>query len=271
MHHDICLIALDRICLRGVISHQLIQLQSDPDDPPAVLVLVVYLADGLLDQVVEGDVVLPAPVVLRVLVAQRARPRLRDRLSEVGRVLYLEVGDALFNRGGDLLWAEADTSQVVHSASQLLSVCVEEVNGGLDAVVDVDHGQEGLGLQEALVLAMLQGLEEDLGRVHSSAVERVLLTGYHAGVPDAPEVHSKLLIVVCAELLVEDLGHAVHGGRLQDRVGGRLVLLEVVASKDGDGRGEEDLRVVFSCDVHGSDSTIHIHIKGLIWVELATG
>lgn len=61
-----------------------------------------------------------------------------------------------------MLRAEADASQVINSAGQLLSVCVQEVNGGLDAVVDVDHGQEGLRLQEALVLAMLEGLEEDL-------------------------------------------------------------------------------------------------------------
>jgi len=61
-----------------------------------------------------------------------------------------------------LFGTEANTSQVINSAGQLLSVCVQEVNCGLDAIIDIDHGQEGLGLQEALVFAMLKGFEEDL-------------------------------------------------------------------------------------------------------------
>jgi hypothetical protein len=31
----------------------------------------------------------------------------------------------------------------------------------LDAVVDVDHGKEGLGLEETLVVTLLEGFKED--------------------------------------------------------------------------------------------------------------
>jgi hypothetical protein len=60
-----------------------------------------------------------------------------------------------------LLWAEADASKVIYSAGKLLSVCVQEVYGCLDAVIDVDHRKEGLGLKEALVFSVLEGLKED--------------------------------------------------------------------------------------------------------------
>jgi hypothetical protein len=70
------------------------RLLSDAHDSPAVLVLVINLPNGLLDEVVKGDIVLPAPVVLGVLVTERARPCLSDCLSEVGRILNLEVRDA---------------------------------------------------------------------------------------------------------------------------------------------------------------------------------
>ena len=45
------------------------------------------------------------------------------------------------------------------SLSSLLCIVIEVVD--LDAVVDVDHGEEGLRLEEALVVPIFKGLEED--------------------------------------------------------------------------------------------------------------
>ena len=61
-----------------------------------------------------------------------------------------------------MLRREADTSEVVHSASQLSVVSIQEINGSLNAVIDVNHGKEGLGIKEALIVTVLEGLKEDL-------------------------------------------------------------------------------------------------------------
>ena len=37
---------------------------SNADDSSAMLILVVDLLDGLLDEIIEGDIVLPTPVLI---------------------------------------------------------------------------------------------------------------------------------------------------------------------------------------------------------------
>ncbi len=58
-----------------------------------MLVLVVNLPDGLLDEVIKGDIILPSPVLKGGAVIERARPCLSDVLSEVRVVLDGEIGN----------------------------------------------------------------------------------------------------------------------------------------------------------------------------------
>lgn len=58
-----------------------------------MLVLVVNLLNGLLNEVIEGDVVFPAPVIERLVVVKGARPCLGDGLSEIRGILDGEIGD----------------------------------------------------------------------------------------------------------------------------------------------------------------------------------
>ena len=130
------------------------------------LILRVNLLDGLFGKVVERDVVCPAPIVLGVTIVEGAGPSLSDGLSEIGRILNSEVRDVLLNSGGQLLRGEADASQVVHTTLQFCVVSIQKVHGGLDAIIDVNHGEESLGLKEALVVSIFKGLEEDLYNVN---------------------------------------------------------------------------------------------------------
>ena len=60
-----------------------------------------------------------------------------------------------------MLRGETDACKVVNSTLQLVIVSVQKIDGGLDAVIDVDHGKECLGLEEALVVPIFKGLKED--------------------------------------------------------------------------------------------------------------
>lgn len=66
--------------------------------------LRVNLSNGLLHEIIERDVVFPAPVLERGAIVEGARPGLGDLLSEVRLILDLEVGDALLHGGSQLLW-----------------------------------------------------------------------------------------------------------------------------------------------------------------------
>ena len=138
-----------------------LSMYSDADNLSVGLVLGIDLLDGLLGELIKRNVIGPSPVVLGLAVVKGAGPCLRDGLSEVGCILYGEVGDVLLDCGRNLLWGEADAGEVIDTASQLGIVCVQEVDSCLDAVVDVDHGEEGLRLKEALVVSIFKGLEED--------------------------------------------------------------------------------------------------------------
>jgi hypothetical protein len=59
--------------------------------------LRVNLSNGLLDEIIEGDVIFPPPVLERGAVIEGAGPCLSDLLSEVRLILDLEVGDAFLH------------------------------------------------------------------------------------------------------------------------------------------------------------------------------
>ncbi len=82
-------------------------------------------------------------------------------LSEVGLVLNGEVRDVFFHRGSKLLWRKTNACEVVDTATEFCVVCIQEINGGLNAVINVDHWKEGLGLEEALVVTVLKGFKKD--------------------------------------------------------------------------------------------------------------
>ena len=93
-----------------IIHESLLQpcIYSDVDNLPVSLVLVIDLLDSLLGEVIQTNVIGPAPVILGVGVIKRARSCIRDVLSEVGRILNGEVGDVLLNCGCNLFRGEAD-------------------------------------------------------------------------------------------------------------------------------------------------------------------
>lgn len=78
-------------------------------------------------------------------------------------------------------------------------------------------------------------MQELTSRVHGSAIESILLRADHTRVANASEVDSKLAVVIGTKLLIEDLRHTIHSGGLKDGVGRGLVLLELVATEDGNG------------------------------------
>jgi hypothetical protein len=59
--------------------------------------LRINLSNGLLDEIIEGDVVFPPPVLERGAIIEGAGPCLCDLLSEVRLILDLEVGDTLLH------------------------------------------------------------------------------------------------------------------------------------------------------------------------------
>lgn len=200
----------------------------------SLLVLRVNSVIDLLCKVINSNIVGPSPVVAALVVVDGLGPGVGNLLPEVGFVVDLEAGNDLLDSGGELLGVEGDACHVVDFSLKLGAVCLEELYGGGDAVVDVDHGEGGLGSEPALVVVLLESVEEDLSRVVGRAVEVVLLTADHSGVPDRAEVHPKLVVVVGADVLIEHLADTVDRLRLKDGVDRGVHLGEVVAPEDRD-------------------------------------
>lgn len=66
-----------------------------------------------------------------------------------------------------MLRGEAYSAKVVHASFQVLLWSLEVLDGGVDAVVDVDHRQGLLWAQPALVVVALECVEEDLCSINN--------------------------------------------------------------------------------------------------------
>lgn len=81
--------------------------------------LFVFGSDPVHDlagEVVDGDVVGPAPVVLGVVVVDGLGPGVGDLLAEVGLILHLELRHHLLYRSRKLLRVKRNTRHVIHLA-----------------------------------------------------------------------------------------------------------------------------------------------------------
>lgn len=198
------------------------------------LVFVVDACEDFLSQVTRGDVILPVPVALRLSVIERVGPRLSDRLPKVRFEFDHEVRDELLDGRTELTSCEGNTSQVVDMSLQASRIGLQVLHGRLDAVIDVDHRHRGVLVDPALIVTILKGVEEDLSRVVSSAIEREFFAANDSGVSNRPEVHPHLALVVLPDHLVENFADAVDGLWLQDGVDRGLILGEDVSSEGRD-------------------------------------
>jgi len=74
------------------------------------LVLGVDASINFLGHIASADVVAPVPVLLALMVVHAVSPGVRDGLSEIRLVVYLQVGDELLDLCVKLLRGEGDAS-----------------------------------------------------------------------------------------------------------------------------------------------------------------
>jgi hypothetical protein len=161
----------------------------------------LQVADHDVHQLFQSDLVLPPPVLSRLAVVDHIWPGISDRLSVVRLVLYLQ-GHALVDGCGELLDGEADGCHVVACAHlYLLGRALHQLDGATHCVVHEDHGDGGLGVDEALVAALLECPVEDADRVVSGASAGQLLPADNAGVPETADVEAELEEVVLSQEL----------------------------------------------------------------------
>lgn len=171
-------------------------------------------------------------MLLVFVVVQRAGPCVRDVLAVVRLEADRASRNQLADRLAELLGREADTSQVVNLALQVVRVGLQKLNRRLNAIVNVHHGELSVLFQEALVVTLLEQVEEDLRRVVSRAVEGVLGRRDDSRVAQRAEVHVVLVSEVLTRHFIENFAHTVNSRRLQNRVNGRLILLKDITAED---------------------------------------
>lgn len=235
------------------------------------LILRVDAIHDLLCKVIHAHVIRPTPVRLRFAIIDGFGPGVGDLLTEVWLICNAELWHHLLDRCTELLWVERNPSHVVHLSLEFASICLKELNGTLDAVVDVYHWKVGLRPQPALILAFLKSCEEDLCRVIGCAVEIVLLTADHTWVTNRAEVDAELVCIVGSNHFIEDFADAINGLRLEYGVNWGHNLGEVIAAEHSDCRGNHDPAFAISCNVQSIDASIYVYLSCAVWEPLAEG
>jgi len=110
-----------------------------------LLIVGVNAVHDLTGKLIARDVIRPAPVLLGFGIVDGLGPGVGDLLAEVGLVIDLEVWHHLLDGGTQLIWVEGDSGHVVDLALKGCAISLKELNGTGDAIVNVDHGQVGLG------------------------------------------------------------------------------------------------------------------------------
>jgi hypothetical protein len=75
-------------------------------------------------------------------------------------------------------------------------------------------------------------MEEDLSRVVSRSIEVVFLARDHTRVTNGVEVNAKLFVIVCPDVLIEDLGDTIYGIGLKDDINWGVDLGEIISTED---------------------------------------
>lgn len=108
----------------------------------------------------------------------------------------------------------------------------------------MDSWQQGLRLQVASIMLLLQHVKEDLGGVGPSAVEHSILRADDHRVSQSSEVNSKLFEVISSKLLVENFRDSINCLWVKRRVNWSHGLGEILATKNGNGCGHEECAFV---------------------------
>jgi len=110
-----------------------------------LLVVGVNAFHNLAGELITRDVIRPAPVIHGLRVVDGLGPGVGDLLAEVGLVINLEVRHHLLNGGNQLFGVEEYSSHVIDLALKGSAISLKELNGASNTIVNLDHGQVGLG------------------------------------------------------------------------------------------------------------------------------
>lgn len=112
---------------------------------------------------------------------------------------------------GEFGHAEADGCEVVACAfPNAFGRGVHDVEGGLDGIVHVDHGETGFSTDEAFVFAGSEGAVEDSDGVIGGSSPGQLLPADNAWVSEAADIKAISVIVVLSEQLPCIFGDSIH-------------------------------------------------------------
>ena len=125
----------------------------------------------------EVDVVLPAPLLPRQLVVEDHGPAVGYLLPGVRTVGDPQVWHPLLHLLEYLLWGKADSVDIEGPGGESLPGGHHVLDGPPQTVVDVHHGQPGVGPQVALVLLAGQSVVKYLDSVVRGAPARVRVVG----------------------------------------------------------------------------------------------
>ena len=183
---------------------------------------------------------LPAPLLARGAVVDGTGPRVGDFLPRVGFVGALKVRDVFLDLGGQLPGRKAHGRHVeIGVVLQAIEISLHQVDGALDTIGHVHHGQHSIGAHKAGVALVGDGFVIDGHRIVGRAATGQGLAADDARVTHPAHVHAKAPHIVVAQQLAAHLGDAIHRRRAQDGVLGRVVA-GGLRSKHGNGAGAED-------------------------------
>ena len=170
------------------------------------------VGDHDLHQASEVNVVLPAPLLPGQLVVKDHGPAVSNLLSAVRAVGDLQLRHPLLylqSRGYSLrkgrwnyylfkyfLWSETHSVQVECSGGELVSRGHHVLDCPPQTVVNVHHGQPGVGSQVALVLLRGQSVVEDLDSIVRGSSAGMRVVGNNSWEPGGPTLLETQLLIL---------------------------------------------------------------------------
>ena len=132
---------------------------------------------------------------------------------------------------------------IVGSGGEPLPRCHHVLDGATETVVNVHHGQPGVGSEIALVHTRGQGVVEDLDSVVCGASARVRVVGDDAREAETSEVKVESLVIVFSQELSMHLAHSIDSlGSLDTKV--RSGISRRLGTKGSDGAGYKQLQLI---------------------------
>ena len=156
--------------------------------------------------------------------------------------IYLKL-KLLTNLVKYFLGCEAHGVDIVCPGGELISRSQHVLDGSSETVINVHHGEPGVGSEVAAVSLRGQSVVEDLDRVVSGATPGVGVVADDAGEAETSEVQVESLVVVFSQQLSVHLGHSVDGlGSLNTQV--RSGVARRLGTKCSDSAGDKQLQFV---------------------------